>query len=57
MDEESSQGKGINFLAEVCNLQLVAEPDLAHQKWNAFKRCMKWSNFTLPMMKLTILCS
>ena len=56
VDEESSQNKGLNFLAECAAVRLVTQPDLAHHKWNAFKRTVRWSSFSIPLMKLTILC-
>ncbi|CAL1168543.1 unnamed protein product [Cladocopium goreaui] len=57
VDEESSQNKGLNFLAEVAHIRMVSQPDFAHQKWNAFKRTMRWAGLNVALMKLTILCA
>jgi hypothetical protein len=57
MDEEGVQNKAWHYIFEVVGARGVVEPELAHPKWNGFKRALRSAKLEFSALKLTICCN
>ena len=56
-DDEGVQGKAFNFAWEKMKLRGLSESETSHPCWNAFRKAVTHSGFTILLMKLTIVCN
>ena len=58
-DEESSQVKGLSFLADsdICGLRILSDPEPAHPKWNGLNRSSDKSQLRGAILKATAICN
>ena len=59
-DDEATQHKAMNFMFDCrVGLQLRGynDSETSHPAWNAFRKAVAHSGFTISMMKLTLCCT